>query len=346
MSATIPDFMLQNIVNEVFEGDKSKLIRPNPAIKSDRDVLDRKRHILYCQPGLAITDMTYLIKEYLNKKEGKKGKSVLVIVNNVKTAQRLYEEIDIEDTDKIALLHSGFNKKSRIEIEKRITDEDQKERPQLLIATQAVEVSLDIDYDVAFIENAPIDALIQRLGRVNRTGKKALAPIYLFENIIGNTKFFYDEDVLKNTWNYLLALNEQELSENDLMEACNQVYKNGYTENQQKDFMQGLKNSIIQNFENDWIAGDWNNWIEDVLEKNNQKIEILCANLVQEFETLREEKRYIEANQLLVQVYFYELKDSNYTKDKKNNVLVAYDFEYDEIIGYTRKQDNFKDRIL
>lgn len=56
----------------------------------------------------------------------------------------------------VKLLHSGFHKKDRIEIEKAITNEDTSKRPQLLIATQAVEVSLDIDYDVAFIEKAPI----------------------------------------------------------------------------------------------------------------------------------------------------------------------------------------------
>ncbi|MGY6545176.1 MAG: CRISPR-associated helicase Cas3', partial [Cyclobacteriaceae bacterium] len=286
MSATIPDFMLKNIIEEVFDGDASKLIRPNPAIESDRVILDRKRHVLNCQAGMTIRDKVDLIKKYLNG-----GKSVLVIVNNVKTAQNLFEEIGYQENDKVALLHSGFHKKGRMEIEKRITHEDQDKRPKLLIATQAVEVSLDIDYDVAFIENAPIDALIQRFGRVNRAGKKALAPIYLFEDIIGNTKYFYDEEVLQNTWQNLLRFNNKELSENDLTTVCNQVYENGYNESQRKDYEQGLRNSTIQNFETDWIAGDWDNWIDTALEQNNQKIEILCGNLISDFEELRMQKR-------------------------------------------------------
>jgi len=342
MSATIPDFMLRVIMDKVFEGDISKLIRPDSRIDSDREVLDRKRHILYCRKGLSVTDNISLIKNYLISEQ----KSVLVIVNNVKTAQELYSKINFIEESKIALLHSGFHKRSRMEIEKKITWEEKSERPQLLIATQAVEVSLDIDYDVAFIENAPIDALIQRLGRVNRAGKKALAPVFLFENIIGNTKFFYDEDVLRSTWSHLCKLNENELSENDLVDVCNQVYKNGYTENQLKDFNQGLENIIIANYENDWIAGDWNNWIDDVLEKNNQKIEVLCGNLINEFEFLKNEKRYIEANQLLVQVYFYELKGTNFIKDEKSNVIVAYDFVYDEMVGYLKPKSTFDDQCL
>ena len=38
----------------------------------------------------------------------------------------------------------------------------------MLVGTQTIEVSLDIDYDICFTEPAPIDALIQRFGRVNR----------------------------------------------------------------------------------------------------------------------------------------------------------------------------------
>jgi len=336
MSATIPDFMLKNIIEKVFEGDENNLVRPNPIFESDALVLGRKRHILHCQEKMSINDKIPLIKEYLQK-----GNSVLVIVNNVKTAQKLFTEIGFKEEDKIALLHSGFHKKSRTEIEGRITSENP---PQLLIATQAVEVSLDIDYDVAFIENAPIDALIQRLGRVNRAGKKELAPIYLFQEIIGNTKFFYDDKVLAKTWKNLSKLNQQVLSEDDLVKVCNKVYENGYNENQQKDFEQGLNNIIIQDFESDWIAGDWNNWIENILENNNQKVEVLCGDLVQEFDNLKVQKRYIESNQLFVQVYNYELNDTNHQKDEKRNVIVAYDFEYHPFIGYTKKNDVFEDR--
>jgi len=338
MSATIPDFMLELIINEVFESDKSKLFRPNPNFESDKVILDRKRHELFCMPKKSISDSYNDIKGFLNE-----GKSVLIIVNNVKTAQAIHEEINFKGF--VKLLHSGFHKKDRIEIEKAITNEDTSKRPQLLIATQAVEVSLDIDYDVAFIENAPIDALIQRLGRVNRAGKNeyGLSPIFIFENIVGNTPF-YDDKVLKDTWEFLSVLDKQELSEQDLVNVCNQVYKNGYNENQQKDFEKGLKNSTINDFENDWIAGDWNNWIEDVLENDNKKIEVLCSNLLYDkwdgqeetlgFDSLIAQKMFIEANQLLVSVYFYETKNNK--RDDKRNVYVSSDLEYTEV-GYKKK---------
>lgn len=349
MSATIPDFMLQIILKEIFDNDEKSLIRPDSKYEDDRIILDRKRHQLYCQSNSTIDDKIYLIKEYLQK-----GRSVLIIVNNVKTAQKLYREIEFKDS--VKLLHGGFNKKDRTNIEDLITNLDISKRPKLLIATQAVEVSLDIDYDIAFIENAPIDALIQRFGRINRAGEKLIfpleqnvdlshktVPVYLFENIIGRTPF-YEKEVLMSTWNEISKLNRSELSEQDLINVCNKVYANGYNENQQKDFEKGLSNSIICNFEQDWIAGHWNNWIEDVIENNNQKIEVLCYNLIDDFDDKKKNKQYIEANQLLVQVYRYEL--GKYEPDLKRNIIVAYNLVYDPIIGYKKGDDSFEDRSM
>jgi len=341
MSATIPDFMLNHIVEYIFDGNEDYLIRPNPNIYSDKEILGRKRHRLICQPKSTIRDKIDLLHSYLEK-----NFSILIIVNNVKTAQQLYSEISLEDTNNVALLHSGFHKKGRIDIEQRITNKDLTKRPKLLIATQAVEVSLDIDYDIAFIENAPIDALIQRFGRVNRAGKKGIAPIFLFEEIIGSTKFFYDENVLKSTWNNLLPFHEQDLSENDLVDICNIVYAAGYNEVQRSDFEKGLNNSTIKSFEEEWVAGDWNDWIDSVMEENNQKVEILCENLIPEFDRLKEQKRYIEANQLLVNVFRYELQKTVFNLDKSRNAIVAYDFIYDPQIGYQREKVSFEEQCL
>jgi CRISPR-associated endonuclease/helicase Cas3 len=345
MSATIPDFMLKLIIEEVFDGDFSKLISPNPIFESDRKVLDKKRHQLYCESNATIQDRIPLIQNYL-----KEGRSVLIIANNVKTVQKLYKDINFSGS--VKLLHSGFHKKGRIEIEKSITNKDVSKRPQLLIATQAVEVSLDIDYDIAFIENAPIDALIQRFGRVNRAGEKLILPIdreidiyystvpvYLFEKIIGKTPF-YDKDVLNETWKQLASLDSHELSENDLVNACNRVYLNGYNENQKTDFKQGLNNSTIKNFETNWIAGHWEDWIEEIIENSNAKIEVLCSNLIKEFDDKIKNKQYIEANQLLVTVYRYELEGLT----KHGNVIIANNLFYDNIIGYQKKEDVFEER--
>lgn len=338
MSATIPEFMLKILINELFDGDTKKLIRPNPRYESDKVILDRKRHLLICKKGLNISQEVEQILDFLHQ-----GKSVLVIVNNVKTAQSLFQSINFDKSNSM-LLHSGFHKMGRNEIEKSITNKDKNLRPQLLIATQAVEVSLDIDYDVAFIEKAPIDALIQRFGRVNRAGSKNPSPIFLFEEIIGKTPF-YDNEILDKTWQNLAVLDGKTLSEGDLITVCNKVYENGYNENQLKDFNRGLKeNPIINNFEEEWIAGDWRDWIEDVIESSNQKIDVLCFNLVDSYFEHIERKEFIEANQLLVSVYFYEVKSKR--PDDNQNPWIAQNLFYDDKLGYLNNTENSEEVFL
>ena len=58
----------------------------------------------------------------------------------------------------------------------------------LLVATQVVEVSLDIDFDILYSENAPIDAIVQRAGRVNRKREKDNTKVIVFQRIRNHTK--------------------------------------------------------------------------------------------------------------------------------------------------------------
>lgn len=330
MSATIPKFLQEIIVREIFDGDRSKLHAPNENEPSDRALLDQKRHQLLCQLGRSVGDVAKEIERFL-----KEGRSVLVIVNNVKTCQDLFGQIQFEGNK--MMLHGGLHRLDRKDIEDAITNQDHSKRPQLLIATQAVEVSLDIDYDIAFIENAPIDALIQRFGRVNRAGGKAVAPIFLFENIMGNVEKIYDRAVMDKTWQVLQMLDRQHISEADLVTACNQVYEAGYNEVQQADFDKGFNNSTINRFFENLIAGHWQSWVEEAIESDNAKIEVLCQNLLPKYLEFKAEGDFIRASQLLVSVYWYQIK-GNIIKDQKHDLLIASNLEYISKFGYKKSE--------
>jgi CRISPR-associated endonuclease/helicase Cas3 len=129
-----------------------------------------------------LEDDFYLI---LDKFESEKN--ILVIRNTVKSATSTYEELrelGVESTD-IVLYHSTFKKGDRTKKEDLIFKKLKGSKPFVLVATQIVEVSLDIDFDVMFTDNAPIDSLIQRFGRVNRkksTQRKGDIYIYQVKN--------------------------------------------------------------------------------------------------------------------------------------------------------------------
>lgn len=92
-----------------------------------------------------------------------------IIVNSIARAQDIAKKIK---APKI-LLHSSFLAQDRSNIEERIL-KTIKNRPKklVIIGTQVLEQSLDLDFDVLIIDAAPMDLLLQRIGRLWRRDRK------------------------------------------------------------------------------------------------------------------------------------------------------------------------------
>ncbi|MDF7668684.1 CRISPR-associated helicase Cas3' [Lactobacillus sp. ESL0703] len=97
-----------------------------------------------------------------------------VIVNTVKRAQSLAKLVAQEDVE-LMVLHSAFLAPERTKQETKLQDaigkiDKKSKRPEKLvvIGTQVLEQSLDIDFDVLYTDIAPIDLILQRAGRLHR----------------------------------------------------------------------------------------------------------------------------------------------------------------------------------
>jgi CRISPR-associated endonuclease/helicase Cas3 len=108
------------------------------------------------------------------------GHSVLVVANTVARAQRVFRELSAgTGGDDAMLLHSRFKLGDRAAIERRILRRHPERQPGdparrgggLTVSTQALEVSLCLDFDRGASELAPVEAIAQRAGRVNRRGR-------------------------------------------------------------------------------------------------------------------------------------------------------------------------------
>lgn len=103
------------------------------------------------------------------------GGCLCVMMNTVAEAQAVYREVSAladEDTT-LLLFHARFKARIRDELERRcirLFGKDVSERPAkaILVCTQVVEQSLDVDFDGMITAIAPIDLLLQRAGRVHR----------------------------------------------------------------------------------------------------------------------------------------------------------------------------------
>lgn len=101
------------------------------------------------------------------------GGNAGVIVNTVKKAQDIAKELSEKFGDeKVMLLHSSFIATDRVKNEEKLMkylgkDGDRPEK-LIVVGTQVIEQSLDIDFDVMISDIAPVDLLIQRMGRLHR----------------------------------------------------------------------------------------------------------------------------------------------------------------------------------
>ncbi len=113
------------------------------------------------------------------------NKSVLACVNTVRRAQEVRQALLKAglSREQVLLIHSRFILKDRTRIEQEVIQRCQigaASQPFVLVATQVVEVSLNIDLDTIYTDPAPLEALLQRFGRVNRARRKDISPVYVF----------------------------------------------------------------------------------------------------------------------------------------------------------------------
>lgn len=109
------------------------------------------------------------------------GGCVLLICNTVRRAQDAYAEIAQAFPGEVELHHSAFIASDRAFKEDRLREalgpaarrSDGRPYRRIICATQVAEQSLDIDADALITDIAPMDLLIQRIGRMHRHRRPA-----------------------------------------------------------------------------------------------------------------------------------------------------------------------------
>lgn len=165
-------------------------------------------------------------------KQGAK-KKVLVICNTVGRAQEIYKKLKkcIDENDstknsKVYLLHSRYIKKHRNLLERKIMEfSADKDVVGIWVATQIVEVSLDIDFDLLHSELCPCDSLLQRMGRCNRQERYEPKEANVFVYTGGEVKtVIYDQDIVRRSLDILSNYDNQLFTEKMKIEYVNKVY--------------------------------------------------------------------------------------------------------------------------
>ncbi|MBF2610733.1 CRISPR-associated helicase Cas3' [Listeria welshimeri] len=155
---------------------------------------------------------------------------ILVICNTVSKAKKIYSELKEHfQGEEIHLIHSQFIKKDRSEKEKSIFEDGKKDSTKkcIWVATQVVEASLDIDFDLLFTELSDVNGLFQRMGRCYRNRSLDVdTNVYVFDGgakVCSGVGIFIDKLIFENS---KAILNEHVgiLTEEKKMELVEQVY--------------------------------------------------------------------------------------------------------------------------
>ncbi|GAB6168087.1 CRISPR-associated helicase/endonuclease Cas3 [Clostridium carnis] len=208
------------------------------------------------------------------------NQKVLVIVNTIKAAQDLYNQLalhkDLEG--KIFMFHSRYIKEDRTKKETKIFKDGQLKNDfkGIWITTQVVEASLDIDFDVLFTELSDISGLLQRMGRVfrNRILCDDIVNINIF---VGNEKrpsgislkdSIIDIDIFEKSKEVIMKYDNMKLDEEEKMKIVDEVYS-----------VQNLKNSNYFSKIKKTIC-DFKDIIPYDLKKNEEKLRDISSENV------------------------------------------------------------------
>ncbi len=265
-------------------------------------------------------------------------KKVLVVCNRVKAAQEQYSRLkEMFPETPILLIHSRFTKGDRDEKERLLLGFDEDGKPNghfntsaeacIVVATQVVEVSLDISFDMMVTEAAPLDALIQRFGRVNRKRTNetigTYKPVYVLpppEN--KKDALPYDLEIINRSYDVLP--NGEVLEEKSLQGKIDNVFT-------EIDFLKIEEHSVFK---------ETGRWSIDKLTHNSKAILLELLDIDSVSCILESDKEaYMQANyeehyKMEIHTRYYIVKDLQQFKDEYgSSPFILPDKAYSKDLG-------------
>ena len=216
-----------------------KAVRPFTLSRSDRAHPELKKRLEAPKPATVKRPLRGRVeavaKQYANEAcaimgrmrgQGISPTAVGVIVNRVDLARTIYEELakmsaesnhlDASEVDAVLLIGRSRNV-DRNEVAEKLTPfrtgaERRAEAKSLfVVATQCLEVGVDLDLDGLVSQAASLDALRQRFGRLNRAGRPLIAEGALLAHVVDIGKRADDPvygDRIRVTWEALSEIEE------------------------------------------------------------------------------------------------------------------------------------------
>ena len=216
LTATFPEIVKDLLSSQGIEFEISEnFTKPDLNLRHNVKVIEK------------LIDTDFILSKFQKNK-------ILVICNTVKEAQRVYTELKEKISDKklINLFHSKFIKRDRTIKENEILKLGNKNNKDfgIWIATQVVEASLDIDFDILITELSDLSGLFQRMGRCYRNrpllDDETNCFVFTGDEKVKNTGvgFVVDKDIYTKSKDLILEKIDGNLFEEEKMKYVSELY--------------------------------------------------------------------------------------------------------------------------
>ena len=216
LTATFPEIVKDLLSSQGIEFEISEnFTKPDLNLRHNVKVIEK------------LIDTDFILSKFQKNK-------ILVICNTVKEAQRVYTELKEKISDKklINLFHSKFIKRDRAIKESEILKLGNKNNKDfgIWIATQVVEASLDIDFDILITELSDLSGLFQRMGRCYRNrpllDDETNCFVFTGDEKVKNTGvgFVVDKDIYTKSKDLILEKIDGNLFEEEKMKYVSELY--------------------------------------------------------------------------------------------------------------------------
>jgi len=177
---------------------------------------ERRLHLIdlvtKAKPEQALPQLASALANLAQSRIAEEGvRRVAVVCNTVGLARLVHGHLASSATADVALITGRCRPVDRERIDEQWLwrldpdERDEDEEPLVVVATQTIEVGADLDVDALVTEAAPLDALLQRLGRLDRRGRRGRSDAHLVRvaSLHGGAETMVYGEATSRTWEWL-----------------------------------------------------------------------------------------------------------------------------------------------
>lgn len=270
---TLPKFLIPNLIEllqELTKSMKSKVLLVSATIPHELALISRIEitHKIRTDYLQRIRKKILFIGKNFNIPDFR-GKKILLLLNTRRKTTQMFRKVEDHyggqpeskgdlKNERIFYISSGIRKKDRVRIIKALTSGEVENQSAsndcLVVSTQVIEAGVDISFSDIYREAAPIDSIVQVMGRLNREGKSDDATLFIFQDQGNEDWRPYSELEYKES----LPILKKATTSDELYEKLDQYYKTIFEKNQSnREIAEGLGRRIsVLNFDEVWEFAD------------------------------------------------------------------------------------------